>query len=262
MAQSGFSKTGLGGILSYFTRHRTIANLLMVVMISMGFLAATQIRSQFFPDVVIDNVNVSVRWKGAGAEDVDNGIVALMEPALLAVEGVESARSTASEGRASIRLEFEADWDMARAAEDVKTAVDTISNLPQNAQEIVVRRGAWRLGSPGLTPLQVIVPLRKQLVDKGLDFRRRKAPAGQFIGQFAGAVFSKGKQPNGCLHQVVTQSSSPSTRASLTFSSVAPVPGVTSRAWRILPSISAAISLFSKRNLTALALPWPILSPW
>ena len=32
-----------------------------------------------------------------------------------------------------------------------------------------VRRGAWRLGSPGLTPLQVIVPLRRQLVDAGFE---------------------------------------------------------------------------------------------
>ncbi|MEL6923149.1 MAG: hypothetical protein AAFO94_03805, partial [Bacteroidota bacterium] len=36
---------------------------------------------------------VNVRWDGAGAEDVDAGIVQVLEPGLLAVEGVESTES-------------------------------------------------------------------------------------------------------------------------------------------------------------------------
>ncbi len=144
MAIPGKVTQSAGGILSYFTRHKTIANLLMVVTLVLGFWAMTQVRSQFFPDIVIDNVRVTVNWQGAGAEDVDNAIVAVIEPALLAVEGVESTQSTASEGRASMVLEFEPNWDMARAAEDVKAAVDSVSNLPENADDPTVRRGAWR----------------------------------------------------------------------------------------------------------------------
>lgn len=133
-----------GGILSYFTRHRTASNLILVVMLVLGIAASTKIRSQFFPDVIIDNVSVSVRWDGAGPEDVDNGIIALLEPALLNVEGIESTSSTAREGSASIYLDFQANWDMARAADDVKVAVDAVTGLPEGAEEPVVRRGAWR----------------------------------------------------------------------------------------------------------------------
>ena len=107
-----------GGILSYFTRHRTASNLILVIMLVLGVASSTKIRSQFFPDVVIDNVSVSVRWEGAGPEDVDNGIIALLEPALMNVEGIESTSSNAREGRASINLDFQANWDMARAADD------------------------------------------------------------------------------------------------------------------------------------------------
>ena len=132
------------GILSYFTRHGTAANLILIVMLVLGVTASTQIRSQFFPDVVIDNVTVSMRWDGAGPEDVDDGIVALLEPALLSVEGIESTASTASEGRAVIRLNFQPGWDMARAAADVKVAVDAVIGLPSGADAPNVRRGAWR----------------------------------------------------------------------------------------------------------------------
>jgi multidrug efflux pump subunit AcrB len=131
-------------ILSYFTRHHTIANLLMAVGIIAGLLAATQLRSQFFPDVVIDSVSVSVRWDGAGPEDIDGSIVGVLEPAVLSVEGVTSSTSVATEGSARISLEFEPGWDMARAADDVKQAVDAVTNLPENVEDPVVRRGAWR----------------------------------------------------------------------------------------------------------------------
>ncbi|MCI2399580.1 efflux RND transporter permease subunit [Aliiroseovarius subalbicans] len=132
------------GILSYFTRHATVANLLLALMIAAGLLAFPRMRAQFFPDVVIDNVTVSVAWQGAGAEDVDAAIVQVMEPTLLAVEGVESSAARSSEGSASITLEFESGWDMGRAADDVQVAVDAVSDLPDDAEDPRVRRGAWR----------------------------------------------------------------------------------------------------------------------
>jgi multidrug efflux pump subunit AcrB len=76
------------GILSYFVRHRTLANLLMVLMLVAGVVATLNIRAQYFPDVVLSEVDVDVSWPGAGAEDVDRAIVQVLEPALKAVEGV------------------------------------------------------------------------------------------------------------------------------------------------------------------------------
>jgi len=132
------------GILGYFTRHKTASNLLLVLMLVLGMAATTQIRSQFFPDVVIDSVTVRVKWQGAGPEDVDKSIVAVLEPALLTIEGVESSSSRAVQGSARITLEFIPGWDMARGADDVKEAVNAVTNLPDGAEEPTVRRGAWR----------------------------------------------------------------------------------------------------------------------
>ena len=133
-----------GGFLSYFTRHGTAANLLLMVLLLAGLFAMPNMRAQFFPDVIVDNVTVSARWDGAGAEDIDAGIVQVLEPALLSVEGIESSFSTSTEGRANISLEFEPGWDMARAADDVQTAIDAITTLPDEIDEPTVRRGAWR----------------------------------------------------------------------------------------------------------------------
>ena len=133
-----------GGILSYFTRHRTLANLLLVVMIVAGLVSMQRMRSQFFPDVVVDNINVVAIWQGAGAEDVDEAIVQVLEPALLSIEGATNAKSVSREGRANIVLEFEPSWDMSRASVDVETAIDQISTFPEDAEDPVIRRSTWR----------------------------------------------------------------------------------------------------------------------
>ncbi|MEM6277395.1 MAG: efflux RND transporter permease subunit, partial [Pseudomonadota bacterium] len=134
-----------GGILSYFTRHGTAANLLLVILLASGIAAFPNMRAQFFPDVVVDNVTVSVSWSGAGAEDADEGIVQILEPALLAVEGVTGTEGTSREGAAYVQLDFEPGWDMARAADDVQVAVDAVAGeLPEGAEDPNVRRGTWR----------------------------------------------------------------------------------------------------------------------
>ncbi|MFX0541848.1 efflux RND transporter permease subunit [Roseovarius sp. S4756] len=132
-----------GGILSWFTRHPTAANLLLVVMVVLGLAAVPNMRAQFFPDVIIQSVTVSVEWDGAGAEDIDAAIVQVLEPDLLAIEGVESTNGSSRENFGTIAIEFQPGWDMSRAATDVQAAVDAVTTLSEAAEEPEVRRGTW-----------------------------------------------------------------------------------------------------------------------
>ena len=166
----------VGGILSYFTRHATAANLLLVLLIAAGVLAFPRMRAQFFPDVIVDEIQVSVSWDGAGAEDVDRAIVQLMEPVLMAVEGVASTEARSSEGSARIDLEFEPGWDMARALDDVETAVDSVNNLPEDADDPRVSRGGWR---DRVTDVVITGPV-------GVD------QLGRFADEFVTRLFAEG----------------------------------------------------------------------
>ena len=66
--------------LEFFIKHRTAANLLMLLMIAVGMMSLSNLNRQFFPDFSIEVVGVSVQWTGATAEDVDANIVQLLEP--------------------------------------------------------------------------------------------------------------------------------------------------------------------------------------
>ena len=165
-----------GGLISHFARHRTLANLLLVLMVVAGLVAASRMRAQYFPDVVISEISVQVTWVGAGAEDVDRAIVQVLEPALLAVDGVSDAESRAAEGGARITLEFEPGTDLTQAAEDVQTAVDSVSNLPAEAEDPVIRRGQWR---DQVTDVVITGPVA---VDQ----------LGRFADEFVGRLFQVG----------------------------------------------------------------------
>ena len=132
-----------GGVLSYFTRHPTAANLVLALMIVAGLIAFPNMRAQYFPDIVVDRISVSAQWEGAGAEDVDTGIVQVLEPALRAVDGVTGSNATAAEGRASVSLDFAPGHDMDRAEKDVEAAIDGVSGLPEGVETPELRRAGW-----------------------------------------------------------------------------------------------------------------------
>ena len=132
------------GFLSIFTRHRTLANLILMVMVVGGLYSAPRIRAQFFPDTVVQEIDVRVQWDGAGPEDVDRSVVAVLEPSLMGVEGVANVTSRAVQGSAEIEIEFEPGWDMARANSDVETAIASAGDLPEGAEDPETVRSSWR----------------------------------------------------------------------------------------------------------------------
>ncbi len=133
-----------GGLFSYFTRHKTASNLLLVVLLGLGLFAIPNMRAQFLPDVIVETVRVTVDWENASPEAVDTAVIQALSPALIAVDGVDKSFSTAREGRATLWFEFEPGWDMARATDDMQTAVDAVTTLPEETEEPVVRQSAWR----------------------------------------------------------------------------------------------------------------------
>lgn len=137
-------RTRVTGILGYFVTHRTAANLLLMVMIVAGFAAATRLRAQFFPDVPVNTITVSVAWSGAAPKDMDQAIVSRIEPRLRVIDGVKTATAVSRQGAATITLEFQPGTDISVAMDDAKMAVDEIRDLPADIEKPVLRPGRWR----------------------------------------------------------------------------------------------------------------------
>ena len=52
-------------IVEFFVKHRTAANLIMIVMIIVGGMSAARLNKQFFPSIDVEVIGVTVEWSGA-----------------------------------------------------------------------------------------------------------------------------------------------------------------------------------------------------
>ena len=178
-----------GGILSYFTRHKTLANLILVLAMIAGLAAIPNMRLQFFPDVVLENINVGTDWDGASAQDVDGAIIQVLEPVLAAVDGIESTSTTAREGVGHIWLTFQPGWDMNRAMSDVQAAVDAVTELPDDAEAPDLYRNHW---TDRVTNIVVSGPIApEQLARLGDELVARLFASGVTDTEIRGVVAAK-----------------------------------------------------------------------
>ena len=130
----------LAALVRFFARHATAANLLMIMLLIAGALSLQRINTQFFPDIDIPRISVSVTWAGATPADMERTVIRNLEPALRNISGLEDFYGVAREGYAYISLRFREGTDMRQALDDVKRAVDTVTTLPEDADEPEVKR--------------------------------------------------------------------------------------------------------------------------
>ena len=127
-------------LLGTFVHHPVAANLFMLILMLAGLFAVSKLNVQFFPSFSLDFVSVRVEWRGAAAEDVEEGLTTPLEQKLKTVAGVKHLTSTSSQGISSISIEFKEGTDPITAVDEVKQAVDQFRNLPQDAEPPEVSR--------------------------------------------------------------------------------------------------------------------------
>ena len=76
------------GPLAWMTYNRVTPNLLMIALLLGGFLVSGQIKKEVFPDFELDMVSISVAYPGASPEEVEQGIILVVEEVVRGIEGI------------------------------------------------------------------------------------------------------------------------------------------------------------------------------
>lgn len=126
-------------MIAFFARHKTAANLLMVLFVVLGVLGLPSLKRETFPLVPVDKVEITVLYAGATPEDVEDAICGRIEDALSGIENIDEVRSQALESLAKVTVEAVEGTDIQAVFDDVKTEVDAISDFPARAEAPVVR---------------------------------------------------------------------------------------------------------------------------
>ncbi|WP_163557990.1 efflux RND transporter permease subunit [Halomonas sp. NO4] len=136
------------------SRSRTTL-LLLAALLAAGIAAWQVVPKEANPDVAIPMIYVSLALEGVSPEDGERLLVRPMEQELRTIEGVRKMTSQASQGHASVTLEFDAGFDPRRALADVREKVDIANaDLPAEAEEprvIEVNVGLFPVLSLGIS---------------------------------------------------------------------------------------------------------------
>jgi len=132
------------GAVAWMAGNSIAANLLMFCFLAGGLIFALQVKQEVFPEFETDTVSVSIAYPGASPEEVEQGITLAVEQAVQGLEGVKEVTSTSSEGSSSVVIEALDGTDLQRLTQDVKSEIDGITSLPEEAEEPVVSEMAHR----------------------------------------------------------------------------------------------------------------------
>ncbi len=129
----------MGYIDAAMSRARTTLLLMFLVVLS-GLLARSQLPIANDPHIELPFFYIGIIHEGISPEDAERLLVQPMEIELRKIEGVEELTALASEGNATLFVEFAADYDLDQALLDVREAVDRgKAEIPRTAEEPFVR---------------------------------------------------------------------------------------------------------------------------
>jgi len=159
-------------IYAALNRSRTTI-LTLLFLVAGGIVAFQNIPKEANPDIAIPMIYVSVTLEGVSPEDAERLLIRPMEQELRSLEGITEMSATASEGHASVLLEFDAGFDSDKALQDVREKVDIARNdLPAEADEPRVNEvnvalfPVLSIGLSGPLSEEELITMARQLQDE------------------------------------------------------------------------------------------------
>lgn len=142
----------MNSIISVALSHsRTVIMLLILILVS-GAVTYGNIAKEAEPDVPIPFIYISVTHHGISPEDGERALLRPLEQELKGLDGLKEMTSTASEGHASVTLEFLAGIDSDVALASVREKISLAkAELPEDSEEPVIKEISMATQNPALT---------------------------------------------------------------------------------------------------------------
>lgn len=132
------------GIIAWFAGNSVAANLMMIVIVCLGFSAAFSIKKETNPRIDIDLISITVPYLGAAPEEVEEGVLVKVEEAVQDIEGIKKITSRASEGSGRVNVEVATGYDVQDILDQVKLRVDAISTFPGLTEKPVISQQVFK----------------------------------------------------------------------------------------------------------------------
>ncbi|TEW52185.1 efflux RND transporter permease subunit [Psychromonas algicola] len=130
-------------MIKLFTRHPTVANLLMLGFFVLGLSSMSSIKRETFPDFASPYIIANVVYPGASPAEVEDSLCLRMEDAVDGLSGIEETKCDAQEGFASLVVKMGDEIDIGRALVDIQTEINAIKDFPTQIEPPTVKELDW-----------------------------------------------------------------------------------------------------------------------
>lgn len=125
-------------LVAWFARSPVAANVLMLIIISLGLMNLGSMQRDTLPKSRAETVTVQVLYPGASAQDLEQSVIRVVEERLVGLDDLKDLNATAREGSATISVDLVEGSDASAALAEIRNRVSAITTLPQDAEEPIV----------------------------------------------------------------------------------------------------------------------------
>ena len=127
-------------LITYFIKYPIAGNILMILLIWMGWVGMKSLRTTFFPETESKLIRISAIYPGASPAEIEEGIILKIEDKLEGLNGVERVTSASKENYGYATVEVNSNYDTDIIIQDVKNSVDGINNFPLGMEPVSVSK--------------------------------------------------------------------------------------------------------------------------
>lgn len=126
--------------LGWMVNHTVSANLIMFILLGLGFALMMQIKKEVFPKFEADRINVSVSYPGVSVSNLELSVAIPIENAIANVDNIGDIKTEITDESVSIGIEVLGSSKIDTAYRDIENKVNGITTFPSDMPRPVVTK--------------------------------------------------------------------------------------------------------------------------
>lgn len=126
-------------LIEWFINRSLVVNLITVLIVIVGSISLITIQKEMFPKVEFDVITINTVYPGTTSEDVEKLVTITIEREIRGIDGIRNINALSLEGLSLIYVEVDPDSEQQEVLDDLNQAINSISDLPSESENPVVR---------------------------------------------------------------------------------------------------------------------------